>query len=346
MNEALHTIQDKIILPAYLPEKQRELVFDPKMRNYIKQNPVVIELDGLEHKFSTIDRFKDVPNSKKALAEVLTLMETREDWSNLGTLLAGYKKAGIRLHRKTYSKIVRMAGKKKQAYAIIECAKQTQKTGLVLNRKEYVVQLLQRINEKITSPSGDKSEAAQALKWNDIVIDLIQQPEHRAFSNQPTSTPLNRLHLLPIIRGMLLFAQTSTVQAKQAAEESTEKEIEALKVNVDLIQNGWKFFGLEDLSNSKILQDLNPHSTFAKSANDEAALAPNNYILTVVQNIKGLELAQEILGESAKELEPVQSALEKHLGEFVQGGGPYREVWGSTYESVIGRKPDWPAASK
>ncbi|RSL47020.1 hypothetical protein CEP53_010096 [Fusarium sp. AF-6] len=337
LNEALGTIQEKIILPAYLPRKQRELVFNPKMRSFIQQNPVVIELDGLEHKFTTIDRFTEIPNSKKALGEVLGLMETREDWDNLGTLLAGYKKAGIRLQSYHYDKIIRKAGQSKQTYAIIECAKQSGKTGLFLTRKNHLVLLLADINNKITSPSGEANESAQALKWIELVLDLIQRPEHQQKGVQAT----DRVHDSPVVRGLLLFAQASSIKAQQAAESSAEVGVQALKDNAEFITASWTRLGTDDLANSPVLKSLNPRSPYTVSTNHKDHLSVNVYILALAQNIKGMELAQEILGDAAKGLTPIRDALEQHLKDFIKADSRYLERWAETYELVTGRKPEW-----
>ncbi|RSL65629.1 hypothetical protein CEP54_004137 [Fusarium duplospermum] len=337
LNEALGTIQEKIILPAYLPRKQRELVFNPKMRSFIQQNPVVIELDGLEHKFTTIDRFTEIPNSKKALGEVLRLMETKEDWDNLGTLLAGYKKAGIRLQGYHYDKIIRKAGQSKQTYAIIECAKQSGKTGLFLTKKNHLVLLLAHINNKITSPSGEANESAQALKWIELVLDLIQRPEHLHKGAKST----DRVHDSPIVRGLLLFAQASSIKAQQAAESSAEVDVQALKDNAEFIASSWTRLGTNDLDNSPVLDSLNPRSPMTKSTDHMDHLAVNFYILTLAQNIKGMELAQEILGDAAKDLTPIRDALEQHLKDFIKADSRYVEGWAETYELVTGRKPEW-----
>ncbi|KAJ4198095.1 hypothetical protein NW755_000785 [Fusarium falciforme] len=338
LNEALGTIQEKIILPAYLPRKQRELVFNPKMRSFIQQNPVVIELDGLEHKFTTIDRFTEIPNSKKALSDVLKLMETKEDWDNLGTLLAGYKKAGIRLHNYHYDKIIRKAGQSKQTYAIIECAKQSSKTNLRLTRKNHLVLLLTQINNKITSPSGEANESAQALKWIELVLDLIQRPEHQGQGAKPT----DRVHQSPIVQGLVLFARASSIKAQQAAESSSEVDVQALKDNVEFITSSWTRLGIDDLVNSPVLADLNPRSPLTKeNPNTNNHLAVNFYILALAQNIKGMELAQEILGDAAKDLTPIRDALEQHLKNFIKADQRYLESWAETYKLATGREPQW-----
>ncbi|KAM0436860.1 hypothetical protein ACHAPT_002573 [Fusarium lateritium] len=337
LNEVLTTIQNNIILPSYLPPKQRDLVFNLKLGNYIQQNPVVIELDGYEHKFTTINRFKDVPNSKKAFYQVVELMKTKEDWDNLGTLLAGYKKAGIKLQGSHYSRMIWKAGQNKQTYAIIECAKQSDKTGLFLTKQNHLVLLLTHINNKITSPSGEANESAQALKWIELVLDIIQRPEHAGKGFNPS----DRLHLSPAVRGLVLFAQASSIKAAQAAEGSAEADVQPLKDNVEFLTSAWTRLGTQDLSNSPALASLNPRSPLTKSSDHHEYVTPNYYILLLAQNIKGMELAQEILGDAAKDLVPIRDALEQHLKDFVKADKKFSPGWAETYESVTGRKPEW-----
>ena len=314
------------------------------MRSHLQQNPVVIELDGLEHKFSTIDRFKDVPNSKKILNEALNLMKTKEEWANLATLLAGYHKAAVKLQRFHYARVIRMAGTRGSPFTIIECAKQAQKTGLTLKEKEYVVQLLVCINAKITdsTPEQKQKEAAQALKWTELVVDLLQQPEHTVEGVKPA----DRLHFSPFVRGLLLFAEASAAQAEQLAGKPIEAEVESLTENVELLTSLWTRHDVNDLSKVQDVMDLNPLSQQSRSKIYDAALSGSSYVQVLAQNIKGLALARELVGDAAQGLKPVEEAIQKHLTDFVLAGHKYRygKGWPEVYEQVMGEKPDWPAA--
>ncbi|KAM0290182.1 hypothetical protein ACHAO9_005319 [Fusarium lateritium] len=342
LNQVLTQIQEKIILPAYLPEAQRKLVYNKKKSDYIQRNPVVIELDGLEHTFKTIDRFNDVPNSGKAYQEATQLMTTKEEWDNLGTLLAGYKKAGIRLKRQQYDAAIRRAGKHRQPYAIIECAKQASKTGFCLNSTSSVALLLASVNIKIIKPTGEDSEVQEALKWNQLVWDLIQQPEHLRDVDSPRKQP----HFNPAIRGLILYAQTSAVkEQQQAGEASVEQLIRDVRDNVEFITSAWEGQHLEDLNNAPYLNYLNPRVDPLNHQHMQH-LAPYYYVHLVAQNIKGIELAQEIIGDDASDLTPIREALEQNLEAFIRadvssGAKRNKAGWGHAYEAVTGRKPNW-----
>ncbi|KAI1021656.1 hypothetical protein LB504_012895 [Fusarium proliferatum] len=340
LNEILTEIQEKIILPAHLPEKARKLVFDPKKSDYIQRNPVTIEVDGLEHTFKTIDRFNGIPNSMKAFAEATKLMKTKEEWDNISTLLAGYKKAGIKLKRWHADAVTRRAGHNRQPYVVIECAQQVEKTGLSLQRDSTVILLLGSINRKIISPKGEESETQQALKWNKMVWDIIQRPEHLAKNTPPRRQP----HMNPVIRGMILFSQASAVKEQQAAGALVDDLIRELRDNVEFITSAWAERESDDLTSSPYLNSINsrvkPNSD--NYVRERQHLSPFNYIWTLAQNIRAIELAQEITGEDAKDLQPVHDLMEKHIEDFVMMSPDNNSFgWGMAYERATGRQPSW-----
>lgn len=346
LNRVLQTIQEKIILPAYLPEKQRELVFDPKKRQQIQQNPIIIELDGLEHKFSTIDRFTEVPNSKRIMLKAIDLMKTKEDWNNLETLLAGYYKAGIKIQQRHWARISRTAALKGNPYAIIECAKQSQKTGLSLADRETLTQLLSGVNRQITfgtSTEQKKKEAAQAWKRMRLIADLLHRPEHTTQSQEF----MDKLRNAPFTQGLFLFPQAVVVKTMKAAGEPIEAELKELSESVEKIVAIWSKYDISNISQIPDIQQLNwlSETNRAKPKDEwDGALSGNDYVRTVGQIIEGLSLSQELVGKPAKDLKPVQEALEQHLKEFVVAGYErgFGAFWAELFEEITGRKPDWP----
>ncbi|KAG5950705.1 hypothetical protein E4U53_004534 [Claviceps sorghi] len=341
LNSILKSIQEKIILPAHLPEKQRKIVFDPKKRSFLEQNPIVIELDGLEHKFSPIDRFKDVENSKKALHMALHQMHSADDWANLSTLLAGFKKASIKLKPKHWGKIVRLAGTRGHVYAVIECAKQSYKTGLFLKNPETVIRVLAFVNDKISNSSGAAAESRQALKWVETVLDLLQRPEH-AMPAQPTR---QRLHFSLPVRGMALFARASAVNAAAA-----DRDLDSLRDEVTLLTSLWNDAVDKDLAEVADFAKLNPALERDASQNQSGnqalpGLNGSAYVQVLAQNIKGVQIAQQLLGQEAEALSPILKTLETHLQDFATKSERRKKGWADEYEKVMGQEPDWPAVS-
>ncbi|PTD09923.1 hypothetical protein HYE67_006991 [Fusarium culmorum] len=336
LNKVLIDVQEKIILPAYLPETQRKIVYNTSKGDYMRRNPIVIELDGLEHTFSPIDIKKDIPNSKTALTDATKLMKTKEEWDNIGTFLAGYQKAGIKLDQEHYMSLIRRACASQQEYSIIECAKQADKTGLTLHRDSSIALLLSSINQKIYNSAREDGDTLQAFKWNRLIWDIIQRPEHV----QRRSSDSKLAYGSPVTRGLLLFTQAHAIQAQQAAGESVEKLTQELRDNVEFIAGLWKIQTAHELLRSWHLNKLNVRSDQGTAARKDP-LSPYYYIRVVAQNIRAMELAQEIIGDDAKNLMPYHDMLEKHVGDFIEAGSKNKKGFGLEYESITGRKPEW-----
>ncbi|KAM4060151.1 hypothetical protein HRG_002242 [Hirsutella rhossiliensis] len=341
LNAILKNIQETIILPAYLPEKQRRIVFDPKKRTYMEQNPIVIDVEGLEHKFSTIDRFKDIENSKKLLAQALSKMQSPAEWSNLATLLAGYRKAGIRLQADHWGKMVRMAGETGNIQAIIECAKQADKTGFSLGRRETAVRTLVYINEKASRQMH--AHALGALRAAEVVLDMLQRPEHaRAAKRTRNSLPFSR-----IIRGITLFTRSAACNVKLASrDEGVDQDLLLLEDEVALFRSLWKGPLPDDLTQLREFAELN--ATLDRNSGRKIPRALNGfcYVQALAQGIRGTILAEELLGDKAKDLARVREALEKHVHEFVQTAPGRSQGWIDEYELVTGKRLELQSAPK
>ncbi|KPM41554.1 hypothetical protein AK830_g5028 [Neonectria ditissima] len=346
LNEVLKNIQEKIIFPAYLPEKQRELIFNAKAKTYLQQNPVVIELDGLEHKFTTLDRFHDIPNSKAALFKVLDSMKTKEDWDNLGTLLAGYKKAGIKVRPAHYMKIIRQAGHNGQIYSVIESVKQAQKTGFELTSIEYIIQLLCHISSKITTAAPGDAKSVDALRWTEEIIDLIQRPPH--VNETLSAAKQGQNH--PLVRGQLLFAQASVVESLKLQEKPFDKELADLTDTAEALVSWWarRVKEGEETSIPPFISKLRSHKPDVKRANrgQTPTFGASEWVRVLALNIKGMSLARELIGDAAKGLEPIEQKLEDLVRESVEDMPKFYTKSAAVYEEVTGRKPTWPAPTE
>lgn len=333
MNQVLKTIQEKTIFPAYLPQKQRKIVFNPKMRTHMQSNPIIIEVDGVEHRFSPIDRSKDIPNSKKSFNQAMNLMETSEDWANLGTLLAGYKKAGVKLRNQHWAKIVRRAEETGNIYAVIECAKQAEKTGLKLQTHEMVVRLLAAINNKIIG--GNKAATAQAAKWMEVALDLLNHPEQATHRDAAADS---KVHASRLARGLVLFTRASVVSAKKTAGQDAAAELTLLKDEVELLKTLWRDADLKNLDSIVEFAVLNP-----AAVEDHKNLNGAGFVSIVAQNIKAISLARELAPAEAQALGAVGSALSEHLTRYATNDKRRDSGWAESYEDITGVAPSWPA---
>ncbi|KAJ6784971.1 hypothetical protein PWT90_01770 [Aphanocladium album] len=337
LNQVLKTIQEKNIFPAYLPEPKRKIVFNPRKTTFLQSNPIIIEVDGVEHRFSTIDAMKGIPNSKKTFNEAMRLMETPEDWENLPILLAGYQKSNIALHNKHFGKIIRRAEETGNIYTVIECAKQVEKTGFKLKTHEMAVRLLAAINDKIVHNGAAATE--QAVKWMEVTLDLLYRHERLA---QKDVTADKGIHKSQVAHGLVLFTRASAVSTKQAAGEDAAAELILLKDQVEVLKSQWKSIDLKDLGSDGVFATLSPLSSSAGKNLNGAG-----YVRVIAQNIKAISLARELVPAEANELSAVETALSEHLTQYATSDKGRDGRWAEIFQQVTGSAPSWPqVASK
>ncbi|RBQ64511.1 hypothetical protein VDGD_03753 [Verticillium dahliae] len=159
----LTEIQNKIILPYYLPPHQRERVFNEKHRNSLRMNPVDIEIDGLTHRFSHLP-WKEIPSTRAVFHEALRNMETTHDWSNFVRLLSGLREAKRVINTAMFVKMIRQTGAKGRVFAVIDAARQTKRTGLRFDLPQKVQEVLLFVQLKALDAAWEKKELEQALR--------------------------------------------------------------------------------------------------------------------------------------------------------------------------------------
>jgi hypothetical protein len=143
---------------------------------------------------------------------------------------------------------------------------------------------------------------------------------------------------------MILFARASAAKAGQAAE----RDVNLLKDEVALLASLWKDAVNKDLLEIPEFASLNPLVERQASDNGNRipqALNGSAFIQVLSQNIKGIELAQELVADDAKSLSPILNTLKSHLQDFAAKSESRTESWAEEYEKVMGSKPDWPAVA-
>lgn len=349
MNKTLQEIQDKIILPARLPEKQRKIVFNPSKRNYLEQNPIVIEVEGLEHSFSTIDRSKDVPGSRNILNDAVTHMETKSDWDNLPYLLNGYRNANIKLRYHELTKIARIASDKGFSSAIIECAKQAEQTGFFILTKEVMNLILSDLSNQIATAGDNLEQIQSAVKTTELLLDIVQRPSHKEKLQAGPSR--DQLQFSLTVRGHILFVLASHAKAKLAAGEPADQEIAAARDAIETLGSLWEPYAGKNLNEVPEFPRMQPK--IAVKGNKAAdTLGGSLYVKTLARNMEGIRLAGLLARENPeafssvadklnKVVLPVAKAIDSHLTEVVPSFQGFKPQWAEQYTAVVGRKPEW-----
>ncbi|KAK6209564.1 hypothetical protein QIS74_11148 [Colletotrichum tabaci] len=173
----LEEIQSNIILPYHLPIHQRKRVFSEKLKHRLKSDPVYLEIDGLEHRFSHINK-EALPPSRELTWKALRAMQTPQDWNNFVRLLSGMRNAGRNYSQADFSKMISIAGEQGQIYTIIDAARQVRKTGLRLDNSEKVNMVLHFVQMRAVESDWDKEITEQSLRWTEMVLEMVEDPNH------------------------------------------------------------------------------------------------------------------------------------------------------------------------
>ena len=351
LNSILQEIQEKIIYPAYLPEKQRKIVFSPAKKAYLEQNPIDIELEGEEYRFKAMDPSQDIRDSKLMLWDAMRHMKTKADWQNLGTLLAGYQKAGIRLKPNSIGKIVRLAAEADRIELLVDYLQQSRDTGLYLSSKEQFVRIFLAICRRVNAAEGDIDTIRHATKMADALLDIVQRPEHMKKANRGKTSTRSFLHFSAVGRTMLVHARASLAQARLQAGEPIDQDLIAIKDDLALLPSLWAPH-LEDgvpLSQLPELKEMNPtvegleepqRSTESRQRNTlthPPTLSGYAYLEALAWTIRGIRAAEGLMSVEAAPLLPLIEPLKEHAGELLTTVGETRKaLWLGHFEATLG----------
>lgn len=175
----LTEIQNKIILPSYINAAQRDRITNPDLRHALKTNPVIIEIDDLQHRFDFLS-IDDLPRTTKLLVASINEMQTPRDFDNLGRLLTGLRRAKRTIKPHVLARITRMLGTKGHVFSAIEAARQVKKTGFQVSTPRIAHDLLFWTQYKAMASGWARRETEQAAKWARVVAEMAGSPIHKA----------------------------------------------------------------------------------------------------------------------------------------------------------------------
>lgn len=353
LNTILHEIQDKIILPSYLPEKQRRIVFDPKKKQFLETNPIDIEVEGYEHRFKHINRHRDIPTTKEITDRALQAMQTREDYDNVGTLLAGLNHANQGVKSNRMAKIFRVLVNSGQVGAVIGCLKQFRQTGLVVANKEALLRLYGGLADEVDKADGNVEELQKIVRWSEIVHDVIQRPEHDAIVTpihqdiaryvdsklegadeglRQEIGPIYSAHGLKDLansvfgRSLALYPRLALVKAKQAAGEDVEADMVQVNDEIETVTNLWHQRQPKDaetfdmgrvVETKQVCPSVNPRGNLWKWQKN-TSLSDNAYLRVLARTYKALKEAELMSPTQAQGLTAVANQIPSHAAKLLQ----------------------------
>ncbi|ROT40177.1 hypothetical protein SODALDRAFT_329852 [Sodiomyces alkalinus F11] len=326
----LTEIQNKIVLPSYLPRHQRQRVFNPKFRHSLKTNPVIIEIDGLAHRFEHIP-LEARPSTRACVYSALQKMETARDWSNFIRLFAGLRRAHIHLSTPNWVKIIRQVGTKRHIYAIIDAARQIRRTGLALDVPAKLHEVLFFAQLKALEAGWAKEELEQALRWSVIVLDMVADPRHEmAESRRPAWL------VWPLARDPLALAAPLHLAAALAVGHHGGQDVDGQVA-------AWAKQVVGVWPEGKGVVALYPEAAYEDAKNGGVGFLKvgGDYVAKVAMVLHGLKLATQVVEPAlAEKLQGIVRAVEPELaGRLEQmaelhGDGLPAQVYSKQFDST------------
>ncbi|KAK6949988.1 hypothetical protein Daesc_008311 [Daldinia eschscholtzii] len=287
LDKLLDTIRHKIILPAYLPTDQRKKMFSPKYEKKLQSDPIIIEIDGEVFKFRYQNPFKDIPQTRRSVVNAVSRFEAPEDFANLRPLIEGVAYAQRHFDPSFYCKILRVLGAKGRIFDVIELARGVARSGFRLDSSEKVNEVLHWVQMKAVDADWDPAETAQAFRWAEMVLELMQEENHlpKRHKNEyllKGELPLHRDPMV-LLAPLHLAAALVSKQGAEADEVVVDKLVKYARDVVRLWPQGKK------------LSEVQPAALYEEYDKMGYLQEPNKYVVITAPLLRGLEIAIEAL---------------------------------------------------
>lgn len=337
LDDILHELQHKILLPSLLPVEQRKKIFRARYKEKLEQNPIEIEIDGQRIKFRNMDwRQGEVPNARKLFYRALDKMQTKEDWQKLPRLLeAIYYNANRKFEAQDWPKIVRKAGFSGNLGPVIDAAKKPERTGMKLDASEKVQEIMSFAVWEAAASGFEPWALETALRSAERILELMGQDGHEFNHKDKEYLGVVRRRFPPR-RDPQILATPLFLTAMLAVRHGKADYQDRMRRYAQAIVGSWP--------EGEGLLGLHPHEAYVDGENGmEYLMEKNKFLLVASPILKGFELAMEGLGgDLASEIklrrdplaEEVQSALEAQASKEGRGKQLYDKCFGGAVKTV------------
>ena len=215
LDNVLASLRDKWLIPAALSNQERNLIFKPKYKEQLEQNPEVVTIGDEDVELHHIDRFADVPSLKKELLpKIIELMSKgeRSDWNNLPALLAGLTKAKLTPRRGIMGKIARKAIEAGRFGTILQCLQQAELTQMTLRKREVLRNVVYALREVAQREQWSEEATSKALRDANAVAAMLEDKAN----GSGTETRLNDPRTDPYV--LAVYLELAAVYAYEHQE--------------------------------------------------------------------------------------------------------------------------------
>ncbi|KAH8702239.1 hypothetical protein BGW36DRAFT_414981 [Talaromyces proteolyticus] len=177
LEKRLSHIRSELFAPMYLAKPQQRLTFRKRYHDRISNENIVVTI-GSEEFVLQPRTHQDLPSKHKIL-EVVEAMKTPQDWQNFTPLLIGCRHSRYLFGPHNFQKFARLAGNCNALGAVIESAKQWERTGFTLDDRLVGYQLALALHNRAADAGFKGEEVAIALRQAEQLASLMDAPEHR-----------------------------------------------------------------------------------------------------------------------------------------------------------------------
>jgi hypothetical protein len=309
LQNLLTSLREKVIIPAYLPKSQKDLIYKDKYKKLLASEPVTAYLGDEEFTLEHIDRRKDVPNTKKTVRAAIQLMKEKKDWDNLPNLLEGLIVAGypIEAYREM---IIRWIGSAGRQDIILECVRRVSDTKFTLGDPQVAIQVMLWMSLKGVQSNWNKGETRKALAWAEEVAMLMEDEKHigsRSLHGE------NDSRIRPEILGILL-----ELSAVRALKHQDGKDVDG-----KVAKYAERLLGLPSGFQEPKPRERGDLPALRGKRSDHPLRrieAITYWGMVHLPILYGLKAAEAVLGSTstiATRLEPVEKDLERMVEKYV-----------------------------
>ncbi|CDM35896.1 hypothetical protein DTO013E5_5408 [Penicillium roqueforti] len=190
LDEALERFRNELFIPLALPKRQRKSVFREKYAKQLENEPITVKIGETEEFTLTPKKHHDLPSKKDAL-EVLKLMVATKNYSNLFPYLSGLRMSNYAINSDRWEFIIRKTSAASKLSTIIECAKQSHRTGLTLSNRNIARRLFFELHKTAAKANFEGAPTVKALKLAREAASLMDADEHsvRNLEDDPKHQP-------------------------------------------------------------------------------------------------------------------------------------------------------------
>jgi len=197
LDQALNRFREELFIPFGLGEKQRKLMFRQKYSEKLNEEPISVTI-GENEQFQLRPMDPQSRPKNQEITKVVSLMKTTKDWQNIIPFLAGLRLARRVLKPDRWEWLIRKAAAADALGIMLECAKQSERTGLRLNNVGVVQKFYFMLHQKAQAADFQGAHLNKALSLAKQAAMLMEAPEHVVHDVQ--QDPKRR----PFVIGVLL----------------------------------------------------------------------------------------------------------------------------------------------